>query len=235
MTFAEMVADVQTRIGSEPEVSGTVIEGWLNQGLLAFCEEYDFSWLEKKATASTIASSDEYGLPSDFKRMIELRIDETSTSPNIYRYVPHEVRSAVESSEDTYSIFGNTLIIHPTPSSNGSDNIEMWYIKRPTKMTADGDSPSDTNIANMPEAYHEALVIYAVSTYQMYDEEHDERRDLVGNPRNPVPGTFYYYVDLARREDAKQKRGSRRKMVSKQEFIGYSEPNRVPKSTVLRT
>jgi hypothetical protein len=234
MTFGEMVSDVQTRIGSEPEVSATVIKHWINQGLLAFCEEYDFSWLEQKATTSTVASQEEYDLPSDYKRMVELRVDSTSTTPNIYRYNPHETRSSVESGDKIYSIFGDVLTLNPTPTTNGTNNVEMWYIKRPTKMSVDDDSPSDSDIASMPEAYHEALIIYAVSTYQMYDEEHDERRDLVGNPGAPVPGTFYYYIALAKKEDAKQKRGARRKMVSKQEFIGFSEPNRVAKSSVLR-
>lgn len=234
MTLDEMVADLQSRIGSTPEITGTRFYDWINQGMRSFCMESDFSWLEKKQTTSTVASQSDYALPTDFKRMVEIRIDETDDNPNIYRLVPHETRSQVESSEKTYSIFNKTLSIKPTPSSTGDQNIEMWYIRRPTNMTSGSESPSDSTIANMPEEYHEACILYAYAIYQAYDEEHDEKRDIMGNPNAPVPGTFYYFVDIARREDSKQKRGGRRKMVSKQEFIGYSEPNRVAKSSVLR-
>jgi hypothetical protein len=76
-------------------------------------------------------------------------------------------------------------------------------------------------------------VLYAFAVYNSYDEEHDEKRELMGNPRNPVPGTYYYYVDLAKREDSKKKRGARRKMLSKQEWLGSSHPNEVSRTNTV--
>lgn len=233
MTRDEMIADVQTRIGSTPEVSSSQIATWIDQGLRTFCAEHDFSWLEKKVTANTVASQSDYVTPSDFKRAVELRVDGSSTTPNIYNYVPHEQRSLYSTSQRTFSIFNETITLNPVPSSSGSNNIELWYIRRPTNMTQGSDSPSDTGIANMPEQYHEALVIYAFAIYNSYDEEHDEKRELMGNPRQSVPGTFYYFVEMAKREDDRKKRGERIRMQSKQFFTGYSKPNKSPSTTTV--
>jgi len=55
----------------------------------------------------------------------------------------------------------------------------------------------------------------------------------MGNPRNPVPGTYYYYVNLAIKDDTRQKRGGRRKFMSFQEFVGHSHPNQTPRSNTV--
>ena len=228
-----MITDLITRIGSDPEVSNANMITWIDQGLRAFCAEFDFSWLEKEQTADTVASQEKYAIPSKFKRFVEVRVDGTSATPNIYTFVPHEQRSLYSSDQRTYSLFADNIYLNPIPSASGDENIEMSYILKPTNMTTGSDSPSDSGVANMPEEYHEALVIYAFAVYNTYDEEHDEKRELMGNPRNPVPGTYYYFVDLAKKEDAKRKRGARRKMMSKQEFYGHSHPNETARTTTV--
>jgi hypothetical protein len=234
MTLNEMLADLNARIGSEPEIDNAQMTYWINQAMRAFCMESDFSWLEKKQTASTVASQAEYVVPTDYKRATEVQIDSTSTSKNVYRFTPHELRDLVETSEKTFTEFGGKLVIHPTPSTTTSNNIELWYIRKPTNLTDAGDSPSDSDIANMPEEYHEALILYAFATYNSYDEEQSEARLIMGNPRSPIPGTYQYFVNLAKREDSKKKRGARVKMMSKQEFTGYKQPNRTGNSSPLR-
>jgi hypothetical protein len=225
MTLNEMLVDLNSRIGSEPEVSNANMTKWINQAMQTFCAEHDFAWLEKKSTTSAVASLAEYALPPDFKRIVELQVNGTSASPEPYTRTSHEMRVLRTAGEQTFSVYNNTVTLNPTPSVTGSNNIELWYIKKPINMVEGTDSPSDSDIASMPEEYHEALVIYAFATYNSYDEEMDEARALMGNPRNPVPGTYYYFVDLAKKNDAKQKRGQRSRMISKQEFSGYVHPN----------
>lgn len=233
MTLDEMTTDLNTRIGSTSEVANVRMQTWINQALLSFCAEHDFSWLEKKATSSTQADQVGYSLPSDFMRVVELQIDGSTSSPVPYTRTSHETRVIYPTSVNTYSIFRNELTINPTPSTSGSANIELWYIRKPTKMTSGAQSPSDSSIANMPEEYHEALVIYAFAVYNTYDEEHNESLALMGNPRNPLPGTYSYYVDLARKADQKQTRGQRSKMLSKQFFTGYTHPNQSPATNTV--
>lgn len=203
MTLNEMLTDLNQRIGSNPEIDNAYMTTWINQGYLAFCSAYDFTWLEQIAYASTIAGQTRYSLPSDCKRVLEIKVDDTR-----YAYVPFEQRDLKDTSDKFFTIVGTEFILNPTPETTGSANIEMVYYKRPEKLTDGSDEP-----AVLPEAYHEALVIYAFAIYNTYDEEHDEARALMGSELRPEPGTFYWYVDLAKKEEQKKKRGARRKML----------------------
>lgn len=225
MTLGQMLTDLNARIGSTPEISNANLTTWLNEGLRIFCEEYPYYWLEKRVTTSSIANQNEYNVPSDLKQIIELSMDSTASDPNIYAYRPYQQRFGVESSEKTVSLIGSVMRITPTPSSTGDDNINLTYIMRPANMSSQSDSPSDTDIANMPEVYHPALIQYAFAIYNSYDEEQAEYQAIMGNKMNPIPGTYYYYVNLARKEDEKRKMGTRRKMLSKQYATGYTRPN----------
>jgi hypothetical protein len=210
MTLDQMLTDLNVRIGSTPEVDNADMTTWINQAYLSFCNVYDFTWLEESATDSTIASQGTYTLPSDCKRVIELKIDDQR-----YTYVPFEQRDLKDTSEYWFTIINNEYIINPTPAATGSSNMTLYYIKRPEKMVEGTDSPD-----LLPEVYHEALVIYAFSIYNTYDEEHDEARALMGNELRPSPGTFYWFVQMAKKEEQKKKRGARRRMIGTKEYYG---------------
>lgn len=227
MTLGQLLTDLNARIGSTPEVSNANMTTWINEGLRVFCEEYPFYWLEKRVTTSTIANQNEYNIPSDFKQIIELSVDQTADNPNIYGYKPYQQRFGTLSNEKTVSIIGSVMRITPTPSTTGDDNVNLTYIRRSANMSSQSDSPSDTAIAGMPEVYHPALVQYAFAIYNSYDEEQAEYQAIMGNKMNPIPGTYYYYVNLAKKEDESRKMGTRRKMLSKQYATGYTRPNQV--------
>lgn len=222
MTLAQLIIDLQGRIGSEPEVTPAVMTVWLNQGLLSFCNTDDYHWLETSKTASTVSGQDTYIQPSDCKRMIELKID-----GDRYKYVRYEQRDMMDSAAKYYCVLNNEILVNPVPDTTTSNNIEMSYIRRPEKMVLDTDSPSDTAIAGVPEVYHEALVIYAFSVYNTYDEEHTEAADLMGQKFRPRPGTFYWFVSEAQREEKNRKKGMRNRMLSSKEYYGYRHPNQM--------
>ena len=227
MTLAEMLTDLNARIGSTPEVSNANMTTWLNEGMRTFCEEYPFYWLERRVTTSTIANQNEYNFPSDFKQVVELSIDGTDENPHIYTYRPYQQRYGVGATEETVSIVGSVMRVTPTPTTTGDQNMNLTYIMRPANMVAQSDSPSDTAIANMPEVYHPAIIQYAFAIYNAYDEEQAEFQAIMGNKMNPIPGTYYYYVALAKKEDEKRKMGTRRKMLTKQYAVGYTRPNQL--------
>lgn len=203
-----MIIDLQTRIGSEPEVEPTQMTTWLNQAYLAFCNAYDFTWLEQMALGSTIENQNRYSLPDDCKRIIEMKVDNDR-----YLYVPFETRDTLDKNAKWFTIIGTEFMLNPTPENNGDNNIEIAYIKRPEKMLEGSDNPN-----LLPEVYHEALVIYAFSIYNTYDEEHDEARALMGNELRPVPGTFYWYVQTAKTEEQNKKKGARNQMMSPKKY-----------------
>lgn len=220
MTLDQMLTDLNSRIGSEPEINNANLTTWINQGLLAFCNAAEFSWLEKKAYASTVANQIYYSLPSDAKRVFELKVD-----GDRYTFVPYEQRDMQSSYAKYFTVFNNQIILNPVPETTSSQNIELSYFQRVNKMVEGSDSPSDSDIANMPEVYHEALVIYAFSIYNTYDEEHGEAQSLMGNEFRPLPGTFYWFVKQATKEEQRKKKGARRRMLGAREYHGYNLPN----------
>jgi len=220
MTLNELLTDLGSRIGSEPEITNAKMTTWLNQGLLSFCNTHDYHWLEEYKTASTVAGQEKYVAPSNMKRMIELKVDDVR-----YKYVRFEQRDMYSTDQKTYSILNNEIYLKPTPSTTTSNNISMAFVIRPTKMVNGSDSPSDSDIARLPEVYHEALVLYAFSIYNTYDEEHGEARAIMGNELRPVPGTFYYMVQTAIKEENQRKKGQRGRMMSTKRYYGYSHPD----------
>ena len=227
MTRGEIIIDLKSRIGSDPEVSDSRLIDWVNEGLRIFCAEHDYYWLQKRVTTSTFADQAEYTMPTDFKSIIEVRIDPTDDDPNVYKYIPYQQRYGLGATEKAMTMVGNVLWVHPTPTTTTSNNVYLTYTRYPSNMDEDSDSPSDDDIAGMPEAFHPALIVYAFALYQGYDEEHGEMDQLMGSQRSPRPGTFYYFVNLAKREDEQIKKGVRRHMLSKQEAIGYTKPNQI--------
>jgi hypothetical protein len=230
MTLAEMIADLKSRIGSEPEVTTGEMTTWLNQGLLAFCNTYNYGWLETTAKGSTVSGQESYALPTDYKKIIELKVNDVR-----YFYVPYEQRNMYDSGDSFYTIINNRLVLNPVPDITSSQNISISYIRRPAKLVDQSDAPSDTDIANIPETYHEAIVLYAFAIYNSYDEEHGERADIMGNELRPIPGTFYWWVKNARDEETAKKRGQRSRMMGTKRYYGYSHPNQLGRnrSTVL--
>lgn len=233
MTLSEMLTDLGARIGSDPEVTQANMTTWINAGLRVFCNEQDWTWMETSTTDSTVADQETYDVPSDYNRLVELQIDGTSATPNLYTYVPWEQRVLAVPGQQQVSKFADQLYMYPIPGDNGSSNIDIRYIRTPSNMTLTTESPSDSTIANMPNRYHEALVIYAFAVYNTYDEEHSEAESLMGSVNSPRAGSYYYFVDLAKRDDAQQKRGERTRMLSKQEFTGYSYPNQSGRVTTV--
>lgn len=231
MTLSEMLTDLKARIGSTPEVTDGVLTNWINDALRVFCREQDWSWLEKKATSSTVVDQKQYSLPDDYYRLVELQVGGTDDSPEPYTLVPWEQRVLWSSGEKKVAVFADEIYLYPTPTA--VETIDIAYIRNPSIMSSSDQEPSDSDVANMPQAYHEALVIYAFATYNSYDEEQAEAESLMGSVNSPRPGTYYYYVDLAKRDDAQQKRGERSRMLSKQEFTGYSYPNATNTTTTV--
>lgn len=235
MTLAEMLTDLTTRIGvvQGQEVNNTQLTFWLNEALKAFCSEDEFNWLEKRVTSSAVADQAEYSLPSDWRDFVEVRVDPTDSDPGVYRFLPYEQRFGIDPTEKTYSVVGSVIRLTPTPSEAGSNNIYMTYLRVPGTLTTADDSPSDSDIASMPVTYHPALVAYAYALYKTYDDEFAEFESLVGSANSPRPGTYSWYVQLAKKQNAKQKRGERRRILTKQEAIGYTHPNRLGRASAV--
>lgn len=112
-------------------------------------------------------------LPADFQAVIALRTGSTRMQP-----VTHQelmlLEAGVQNSDlvdsvasGWYAFEGASAIrVFPTPSKTSSTGARIWYVARPTAMSADGDTPE-----GLPTEWHQLLVEMAIYRIALAEEE----------------------------------------------------------------
>lgn len=62
----------------------------------------------------------------------------------------------------------NLISFFPTPSA--ADTATIYYVPRPSTMSATGDDPSTSAFGNIPPEYHDAIELYAFNRAASYDD-----------------------------------------------------------------
>lgn len=111
-------------------------------------EEYNIT----TATTATVASQQEYGLPSDFYkiRRVEINYDTSDSNSAPTRALPKNIdvvrrdlgftnMGTAIFSNAYYYIIGNEIGFVPIPDKSQSGAITIWYVKQVTDMSSDSD------------------------------------------------------------------------------------------------
>ena len=92
-----------------------------------------------------------------------------------------------------YAISGaNLLLVYPTPLQ--ADTLTIYYVPRPTALSATTDDPSSVTLGGIPKEYHYGLELYMMwKAGDAFDDESSSsgesyRRMYLGDPTAP-PGT----------------------------------------------
>jgi hypothetical protein len=92
-----------------------------------------------------------------------------------------------------YSLQGaDLLMVYPTPIQ--ADNLTIYYIPRPTALSAPTDDPSTSSLGGIPSEFHYGLELYMLwKAGDSFDDEGSQngetyRRLYLGDPTAP-PGT----------------------------------------------
>lgn len=120
---------------------------------------------EQNVKFNLVANSSLYSLPTDLMQLKQVRIAYTSPSTNSdYRvarqYDPSTVHSvsadeeSIPTSFPAYDVTNNYVRIKPTPTASVTNGGKLWYIARPSALTATGDTPI------LPLQYHDFIGIY---------------------------------------------------------------------------
>lgn len=161
MTLSEIRTEVMSRAGDN-SLTSTQIDRWVNLAINQAASRGSFAWnIATKSTDTTTNGTREYALPSDFKRMISVKIGTASgtTEPNATElgFVRYEDKDTGETgfylnpSNDYYGIL-------PTPSTTGLP-IYLKYYQIPTALSATTDEPP------FPTNYHELVIYFALKKY----------------------------------------------------------------------
>lgn len=172
MTLIEIQSEVKYRSG-DTGLSETNINRWVNLAIKQWAARADWPVLiSNNSGNTTTASTIEYNLPSDFKKMLGVRVGASSTAIETdsteYSFVDYKNKNVSASGNFYYlNPESATVGIIPTPATSGLP-IFLKYYKIPADIsTASQEPPFDDN-------YHELVVFFALKKYAESIDEFDK-------------------------------------------------------------
>lgn len=142
------------------------IDDWVNE---AYEDVLVKSRCKVSSTSVTGASAD-YTLSSDVLAIIDLYTTHGTQSYPMERVSVDEILHLRRSGTGTaptryYALAGHDLILfYPDPSN--TDSFTMYYVDRPTALSASGDSPSA-----IPQEWHKLIEWYALAEGADFDDD----------------------------------------------------------------
>ena len=104
-----------------------------------------------------------YSLPSDYHKAVQFKLDDVILHYQLEEYVDRQYQTSPETGTPYYyylDIENSKYGIYPYASSTLSG--KMIYYAKPTALSSDSDTP------DIPELYHEAIVLGA--TYRVFEQ-----------------------------------------------------------------
>lgn len=156
---------VSAKLGLENTVAGDqpLIDGWLNEGIAEVLTRSRVN-VAVATMALTVGSSD-YTLPTQILALDEIYVTDASTSilSRMLRVSPQEILNMRIATQQQgappvrwYAQSGSSLLmVFPTPAT--ADTLSIYYVPRPTALSAGSDTPSD-----VPSEWHKAIEYYAL-------------------------------------------------------------------------
>lgn len=178
MTTQDMIDQIRSAL-VEPVAgfwSDDEILLWINRSVSDFANRTRI--LEDKDYTSTQAGVPEYALPANCLSVKAVFINTATIgqSASWRRVRPTNLEkmaqetpnflsndSNTNSSPLTYSIWGRTLILNPTPAEDGSDNIAMFYKAKPISIL------NASQQVDLDDSLHEAVIAYVL--WRAYEKE----------------------------------------------------------------
>lgn len=180
--FSELKSNVSKEIGLDETASGTedvLLGRRLNQGVRKFLIA-----TKVKVARGTLddEATDDANLSQNVLQLLNIRIapstggsilPERTTAQEILR-----MRAATGSgSTRYYALQGNDLLMF-YPDLAITDVVTVYYVPKPTEMSAAGNDPSTDTYGGIPVQYHDALEFYACWRMGSYDDDSSSQMGL---------------------------------------------------------
>jgi hypothetical protein len=169
VTFLEMQTYALHRLSVSSSESGfvTQIKTILNQERFRLAARYRL----KQTTADLAFVDDQQfvALPTDLTEILSIqRVDTTLQPVTMERFSQLVMDAAVVADGPIfYARDGVANIrVYPVPSETDSTGAVVYYVQRPTALTADGDTP-----AELPAEFHDLLPERAIAHVALSEEE----------------------------------------------------------------
>ena len=190
-TVADILDSVALRRGESSSPDNATEKrrriSFINKGYMAVLQKDTFWFTQKTDTVDSVASQEIYTLPTDFREMDEVRVDDIIRNPipdytifDTYRYPPMVLTSRYYG-DQYYYIYGGDIHFIPVTPTTGTNTIQYRYFYWPTKLTA------TTDTILIPDQYVECLTAYCEARLNKLEgvrgdasDAFDEFNEIVG-------------------------------------------------------
>lgn len=186
MNLGEIIQRTQNLHGDtvEAQITQAMIIDWANEAQLELVRKAEV--LQGSYATVSLNGTRAYAIPSDVLRIRRVEYNERRISK-----VSLEELDTVDSYQTSgdasgepiyYYEWSGNIYFYPTPSENDKV-ISVYYLKRPTELSAVSDVP------DIPEQFHPDLVRYCLSRAKEVDEEYDKAQETMNDFRMRVAET----------------------------------------------
>lgn len=197
VTLTQLQTRLAYRLGEDSAVSDTNEKArrtqFLNDGYLEVCKEQYFWFMQDIASDTTVSNQEIYDLPSDFRDVIELRVDGNLAMP-VYQGKAFSMYSYPSTSTMTqsYFVYGESeLHLIPIPSSAPSAKSVSSITRSSTTATVTTSSSHGLSANNYitiaganETSYNGAFRITSVPSTTTFTYT------VTGSPSTPATGTI---------------------------------------------
>lgn len=208
LTRGDIIDDLKNMIGPGIEVDDAGLSVWVNDAYGQMVDEIlkaNPDYWTTSGTIDTVASTQEYTLPSDYEKMIMVNQSISGEWKRVLpmgnadiRMIPRHSDTTSDqgfsSAEPKYYILKDTTIgLMPIPDTGVAEGLKIWYVYAPSELDSDSDTP------DLPARYHHIIKYGAYANYLDQDDEHVAAERM----RNRFDGLVQRMVDniAVRQED----------------------------------
>lgn len=171
MDLSQLRQELKNRSGDENLIASQS-DLWFNLGIKQWAKEDWPDTIAIDSSQTTSVSTNEYTLPTDYSKMLSVRVGASASSDETdateFSFVRYENKN-IATTGNLYYInpVSGKLGLIPDPITAGLP-IFMKYQSIPADLTADSDEPP------FPETYHEAILFFALKKYWETQDEFDK-------------------------------------------------------------
>lgn len=137
----------------------TIIDTFVNRAIKAIANLYPWQETQRAIKRDTAAGVDYYSYPNNIRTdsVYILTVDGEEYKKVTFRDFIRYQENNSGGTEKIYSDYRKKLFIYPTPSTDGTGNINAWGHEVPDELSAD----TDTHIFSYQSVLEEAIQMYA--------------------------------------------------------------------------
>ena len=170
MNLGEIKTAVQRLFGDESgaQITEADIIRWANDAQVDIVRKTEVLQSHRETDVSSGDKS--YELPSDFMFMSRATLDGIKLARTTIQEIDARSSSADNVADGTPSHFytwGGRIYLYPGPSSGGTGNLDIWYVKSPVALVNDEDIPE------IPVHMHEDMVRFCLARARELDADYD--------------------------------------------------------------